>query len=869
MDFFKMNIKTIFLIISSAYFAMHPLFSQERKDVDVIELKAAGVPETTVVGPMGQVSILVVKEFHKLNPNIKLLPSTGLVIPGRGTEMTTLMQIAGDIAPVVIDVNFRGSDTYIGQKFLYPLDKYYEKELGLDIRNGSIMGNDEYVSRLKKSPLYDTIFKLRIPDQCWQVIRRQCPYEKACPYVKKWGEVPDQRHYHVWCLPQIDTISGLFYKKDLFMEAGLPDHVPETMEEFLEYAREIHNPAENIFGLNIPLQNSAWSTLSFFYSCGARAVEQDKDGAWRCVFNSPEAVEAYHYIMRLFLEPYTNKYGTFTTIVNLGERNPVCRYGMYFSTLDPKNFQSMDLATTGFGPVPRGPTGLRGSEFNAFMTGIYAGYENNEKLLDIGWKWMLFMNGNEAKKIQAKIFVESGIAKFVNPSVLTMAGYENFVKEVPKGWEEAIEDAKKTGVPEPYGRNCQLVYRYMGQAMDQMRNDPTVRKCIIAKDKEGAKKRIKEILDVRVEMSNQKMLNILPEKTRKLRAIVAMCVAIFIFICFILLFIKVFRTFSKNLVRSEADLARGEWQFSRKMIPYMLLLPSLLTIAVWDYYPLLRGTTMAFQDYNVRGFSEWIGFNNFAAVIFSSEFWYAMYVSLKYTVLYMSCGFIAPIVLAILLAEVPKGKIFFRIIYYLPAMLCGVVVIFLWRGFYGEFGMINQVLNIGVYIVNIVFGTKIPEFHELWLNSPKFALLFCILPSIWAGMGPGCLIYLAALKGIPEDLYEAADIDGAGSFQKALHIAIPSIKALIVINFIGAAISCMHSGSSFILAMTGGGPYSPYGETEVIGLHIFWEAFGFLRFGMATAMAWVLAVMLIGFTVHQLQKLSRMEFKAAGGVDKG
>ena len=93
----------------------------------------------------------------------------------------------------------------------------------------------------------------------------------------------------------------------------------------------------------------------------------------------------------------------------------------------------------------------------------------------------------------------------------------------------------------------------------------------------------------------------------------------------------------------------------------------------------------------------------------------------------------------------------------------------------------------------------------------------------------------------------------------------PLLGTMIAINFIGAAIGCMKSGSEFVLAMTGGGPYTPYGETEVIGLHIFWEAFGYLRFGEATAMAWVLGVMLVGFTVYQLQSLSRMEFKAAGG----
>ncbi|OGV39230.1 MAG: hypothetical protein A2X48_01230, partial [Lentisphaerae bacterium GWF2_49_21] len=390
-------------------------------------------------------------------------------------------------------------------------------------------------------------------------------------------------------------------------------------------------------------------------------------------------------------------------------------------------------------------------------------------------------------------------------------------------------------------------------------------RCIEAKDEKGAKSRIQEILNVRVEMANQKMLNILPDDVRKFRTNVAAVVSIALFAVFILVLLKVFRTFSQNMTRSDADRARGEWQFGRHKVAYLLLLPAVLSIAVWSYWPLMRGTIMAFQDYNVRGFSTWMGFENFATVLFSAEFWYALLISLEYTVMFMSFGFIAPIVLALLLSEVPKGKIFFRTIYYLPAVLSGVVVIFLWKGFYGQHGMINQMLNFCVDSVNYICGTHITEFTAEWLNSPRFALFFCLLPSIWAGMGPGCLIYLAALKGIPDDLYEAADIDGANAFYKVWSISLPSIKSLIAINFIGAAIGCMKSGSEFILAMTGGGPYTPYGATEVIGLHIFWEAFGYLRFGVATAMAWVLGVMLIGFTVYQLQSLSRMEFKAAGG----
>ena len=861
MEFIKF--KTAFFLLVAMHAAAFAEHVPAQKDM--IELKAWGVPSDNAWGPDGEVAIKIVQEFQRLHPDINPVPASGLDIPNRSMDTVPLMQIAGDISPAVLYVNFRQSSTYINQKFLYPIDKYLEKESGTDVRDGHLMGTAQYLAALRKGACYGQKFEERLSPQCWEVIRRECPYGESCPYVKEWNSTQAAKHFHVWSLPQSQLVISLFFRKDLFAEAGLPERVPANMDEFLEWARKIHNPKENIYGMNIPLGETSWATLSFLYSCGARAVEKDAKGNWRCVFNTPEAVEAYYYVARLFLEPFKNQYGKFEGVVNLGEQNSAILYAMEFNYIDQKSFKQIDPNIVSFGPVPKGPTGIRGSEFNAQMTGIYAGFSRNIPTRDAAWAWMMFYGGNEAKLIQAKVYVENGLGRFVNPKLLEKAGYPEFINKVPPGWAEASQSAREGGVPEPYGKNCQLVYRYMSQAIDQIRTDGEVKHCIVAKDEAGAKKRIQEILNVRVELANQKMLNILPEDIKKFRIRIAAGVSIAIFTVFILVLLKVFKTFSQSMTRSDEDKARGDWQFGRYKIAYLILLPAVLSVGVWSYWPLMRGTVMAFQDYNVRGFSTWVGFENFATVLFSGEFWYALLVSLEYTMLFMTFGFIAPIVLALLLAEVPRGKILFRTIYYLPAMLSGVVVIFLWKGFYGEHGMINQVLNLGVIAVNYICGTNMAEFTVQWLNSPAFALFFCLLPTIWAGMGPGCLIYLAALKGIPEDLYEAADIDGAGSAQKARYIAIPSIKALISINFIGAAIGCMKSGSEFILAMTGGGPYTPQGMTEVIGLHIFWEAFGYLRFGVATAMAWVLGIILIGFTVQQLQKLSKMEFKAAGG----
>lgn len=141
-------------------------------------------------------------------------------------------------------------------------------------------------------------------------------------------------------------------------------------------------------------------------------------------------------------------------------------------------------------------------------------------------------------------------------------------------------------------------------------------------------------------------------------------------------------------------------------------------------------------------------------------------------------------------------------------------------------------------------------------------MLTVIIPMVWAGMGPGCLIYLAALKGISDDFYEAADLDGATFIDKILFVVFPMLKPLILINFLGVFIASFYGATAMIMVMTGGGA-----NTEVAGLHIFYKAFIYLKFGPATAMAWVLASMLIGFTVYQLRILSRLEFRTTGGKE--
>jgi multiple sugar transport system permease protein len=304
--------------------------------------------------------------------------------------------------------------------------------------------------------------------------------------------------------------------------------------------------------------------------------------------------------------------------------------------------------------------------------------------------------------------------------------------------------------------------------------------------------------------------------------------------------------------------------------------------------------------------------------------------SLRYSLLVMGLTFLPPVVLAILLSEVPRGKVLYRTIYYLPAVITGVVTVLLWKQFYdpSDRGALNAVLlripaggflAIGLLLLGltvafarrlwlqqlngaawgfiaagllmfsaclslaspILFPTALDETWQQallqlpgrlfrfmpearnWLSDPNTAMVSCVIPMVWAGMGPGCLIYLAALRGIPDDYYEAADLDGANFLDQILFVVFPTIKVLVLINFIGVFIQSWYGAAGYILVLTGGAA-----GTEVATLHIWFKAFTFLKMGPATTMAWILGFMLIGFTVNQLRILSRVEFRTTGGDKK-
>lgn len=779
-----------------------------------VTLKLFRMPDPKNTDPFNQADLAVVRAFQDKYPYIKLKPFSGITIQGLGMDDSALLAIAGGTSPDVIYVNFRMSHTYIQQGFLAPMDEY-----------------------LKNIP--EELQNLRVPKPVWPVISR------------KGSDMKD----HVYALPYGLLVRALCYRKDLFASVGLdPEHPPQNWDELYEYARRLTRFENKTYGLFAPwgTMDTSWDFITYLWSAGGEAVVQDENDQWRAAFDSDEAVEALLFYLKLTASKWTDSSDKphEGVVLRSGVDSKAWeegRLGINVMYLDEKSIgRGIDPSLIGIAPVPLGHTGLRGSEVNCWMMGIFAG-QKDKRVRDAAWKYIWFYDSEEARRIRLKVMIEQGYGKFMNPVYLKRFGYEEYLEDVPKTWLPVFEETLANGKPEPYGKNCQMVFNFMTYPIEEALA-LEYRGQLGTTDQERRKK-IKEILVKAVERTNKEMIGKIHPEEQKFRNKIAFIVAVILAASFCMVLWKVWTIFTPK-----GKGVTSGWRFRKYWPAYCIMLPALVSIVLWIYTPMFMGSKMAFQDYQIIGDSSWVGLGNFAGVLFDITWWKSMWRTLYYMILMLGLGFWPPILLAILLQEVSHGKILYRTVYYLPAVISGFVVIYLWRLFYDstDMGVLNQILGF------LGIG------NQRWLEDERLAMLCCVIPTVWAGIGPGCLIYLAALKSVPEELYEAADVDGASFFQKIFYVVLPTLKALIIIQFIGAFIAAAQ-GAGYILVMTFGGPNE---ATKVADLHIFEKAYLYLRFGTATAMAWILGAMLLGFTVYQLKMLSNLEFRAAGTMDK-
>ncbi|MDD2332360.1 MAG: extracellular solute-binding protein, partial [Candidatus Cloacimonetes bacterium] len=410
-------------------------------------LKVFELPDSRKTDAYNKANAAVVAAFRERFPEIELRTFSGIRIEGMDLDSGPLLAIAGGVAPDILYVNFRQSDTYIQNNLLYPLDGFLARE--------------------SKESL-----ALRVEKPVWQVIRR-----------KKKGETEER----TWALPYETLVRVLIYRKDLFKKVGLnPNQAPRNWDEFMAHAAKLTDPAAGTYGTVLAIgPQAAYDWLPYLWAAGGDAVTYDPEsGQWRASFASEAGLVAMEYYLKLATKAWKDARGNVQRgyVQREGDWGYLWSDGKIGMRMDYLSQQNMggryDPNLYGFAPSPVGPSGRGGSEINCRMMGIFsgAGISNNagvgerdpQRVREAAWEYIRFYDSEEARKIRLKVMVESGYGRTQNPVFLKRYGYEEYLRYAPQGWLETFETAMQEGKPEPYGDNCQKVYEFMTYPLDEL-----------------------------------------------------------------------------------------------------------------------------------------------------------------------------------------------------------------------------------------------------------------------------------------------------------------------------------------------------------------------------------------------------------------
>ena len=277
--------------------------------------------------------------------------------------------------------------------------------------------------------------------------------------------------------------------------------------------------------------------------------------------------------------------------------------------------------------------------------------------------------------------------------------------------------------------------------------------------------------------------------------------------------------------------------------PYLLIMPALIIVLAMVLIPAVNAILMSFQSYDLRrpGSIGFVGFSNYVQVLQDELFWQSLGRTILWVVFGVGFQFVFGFILALLLNKKFKGRGIVRSVSLIPWVTPGVLIGLMWRWIYdGSYGVLNDLLLKLGWIHD-----KIP-----FLAQKSTAFPSVVVTIIWQGIPFFALMLLAGLQGVPGDLYEAADIDGANYFQKLFKITIPSIKSTIFVTTLLRVIWVANS-VDVIANMTGGGPaYS----TQTLSVYIFNKA-NSLNLGYSSTMSILLTLMLLLVAIPYLRNI--------------
>lgn len=276
------------------------------------------------------------------------------------------------------------------------------------------------------------------------------------------------------------------------------------------------------------------------------------------------------------------------------------------------------------------------------------------------------------------------------------------------------------------------------------------------------------------------------------------------------------------------------FQYYKKYAPYLFLLPAAVVLLVFFFIPFFQTIYLSFLDDSTDIYSPTlVGLKNYTNLLHSALFYKVMFNTFVYLFVAVPILAIVPLFLAILINQKLRGLTLYKILIYLPVIVSIVVAAIAFKWLYAQAGILNYFLQVlGLNAIG-------------WLTDTRFALISVIIVTIWKGIGYYMMIYLASLMSVPKELYEACDIDGAGFFRKHLTVTIPHIMPTIALVTTISAISAMKVFAE-IYVMTKGGPLN---SSKTIVYYIYERAFENLDLGYASALAVVLLIIVMAFSL--------------------
>jgi multiple sugar transport system permease protein len=298
--------------------------------------------------------------------------------------------------------------------------------------------------------------------------------------------------------------------------------------------------------------------------------------------------------------------------------------------------------------------------------------------------------------------------------------------------------------------------------------------------------------------------------------------------------------------------AQRYWNNVRReaLYGYIYSSPGVLGFLIWVLGPMLASLYLSFTKYSVTSPAQWIGVTNYVFALTQDDlFWKSLSRTFYYAFVMVPLGLAGSLLAASMLNQGLKGTAFWRTLFYLPSLTPVVAAAVLWR----------YLFNTDIGLINHLLWSTLRIQGPNWLGSSAWAVPALMLVSLWGGIGGGrMVIFLAGLQGVPQELYEAADIDGASRVAKFFNVTLPLLTPTIFFNLVLGIIGALQIFALSFIGTEGGPNYA----TWFFALHIYNKAFVTFDMGYASALSWIFMIVLLVFSWVQFRSSSRWVFYA-------